>query len=135
MLQLLGPPKGGPNNQLEQHLGTGRELEHAMTPSRRPDTGLQRPMRPLPDDFRAVFLRLGQTREIEEHYRTNWRVIRRWIEEAGGDELREERARVSGGFVRPRQRSSVARSYVLGQRLRVMTKPTFFDAELMEDGK
>jgi hypothetical protein len=75
------------------------------TPHRRRwDTGTIKPMRPLPSDFRAVFLRLGQTKEIEEHYRTNWRVIRRWIDEAGGDELRAARARVSGGFVRPHLR-------------------------------
>lgn len=89
-------------------------LDHrplAATPQRRkPDTGLIRPMRPMPADFRSVYLRLGQTREIEEHYRTNWRVIRRWIEEAGGDSLRAERAAVSGGFVRPRQRSAFRRA-------------------------
>ncbi|WP_439539064.1 hypothetical protein [Sphingomonas sp.] len=106
-----------------------------MTTARRPDTGTVKPMRPLPHDFRDVFLRLGQTKEIEEHYRTNWRVIRRWIEEAGGDELRAERARVSGGFVRPYLRSSVARAYVLGKRIRLMSAPSFFDAEIMEDGK
>lgn len=82
---------------------------------RKPDTGLVRPYRPCPPDFREQYLRLGQTKEIEEHYRTNWRVIRRWIDDAGGDALREERAAVSGGFVRPKQRR--ARRYVMGQTL------------------
>lgn len=99
------------------------------------DTGLVRPMRPLPRDFREVFMRMGQSKEIEEHYRTNWRVIVRWIEEAGGDELRAERAQVSGSKLKPSRRSSVARRYVLGLRLKTMKAPTFWDAELMEDEK
>lgn len=36
---------------------------------------------------------------IDEHYRTNWRCIRRWILESGGETLREARAvyvRVNG---------------------------------------
>lgn len=103
--------------------------------SRRPDTGLQRPYRVLPADFREVFLRLGQSKEIEEHYRTNWRVIRRWIEEAGGEELRAERSKVTGLPLQPKRRSGVARAYVLGRRLRVLEKPSFFDAELMEEVK
>ena len=102
---------------------------------RRWDTGLVRPMRPLPADFRDVFCRLGQSKEIEEHYRTNWRVILRWIEEAGGDELRTARSAVSGQPVRPTLRSDRAKRYVMGRTLRGKRAPTFFDAELMEDGK
>lgn len=82
------------------------------------DTGMVRPYRPCPADFRAVFLVMGQSKEIEEHYRTNWRVIRRWIEEAGGDALRAERYAVSGGFARPNKRTeSRAARYVMGKRL------------------
>ncbi|MBM3335389.1 hypothetical protein FJY63_12070 [Candidatus Sumerlaeota bacterium] len=103
--------------------------------ARKWDTGLSRPYRPAPADFRDVYLRLGQDRAIEEHYRTNWRCIVRWIEECGGDDLRAERARVSGSSLKPSRRSGKARAYVLGQRLRRMEKPSFFDAELMEDGK
>jgi hypothetical protein len=55
------------------------------------DTGLQRPMRPCPHDFRERFIELGWG-SIEDHYRTNWRVIRRWIEETGGADLRATRA-------------------------------------------
>ena len=102
--------------------------------ARRPDTGLIKPYRRCPADFREVYLRLGWDRAIEEHYNTNWRCIRRWIEEAGGDELRAERARITGIPFRPR-RSDVARRYVLGLRLRSLRAPTFFDAELMEEGK
>lgn len=110
----------------------GRRL---MAAQRKPDTGLVKPYRTLPADFRDTFLRLGQSKEIEEVYRTNWRVIRRWVEEAGGDELRAERAKLTGAVLHPKRRSSVAKRYVLGRRLRAMEKPTFFDAELMEDGK
>lgn len=103
--------------------------------SRKPDTGLVKPYRPAPPDFREVYLRLGQDRAIEEHYRTNWRCIRRWIEECGGDELRAERARRTGSKLKPARRSGVARRYVLGLRLKVIRAPTFFDAELMEEVK
>lgn len=89
-------------------------------PSRRLwDTGLVRPYRPIPDDFHVTFIAMGQGKEIEEHYRTNWRCIRRWIEECGGHELRVERAKVSGGFVRPNQR---AKRYVMGRTLTAVTK-------------
>lgn len=81
------------------------------------DTGLERPYRPLPADFRERFLELGQGKEIEEHYRTNWRVVRRWIEEAGGDALRKERYRLSGGFARPNKRGDKAKRYVMGKTL------------------
>lgn len=61
-----------------------------------PNDGPHRDTRPsrlrtIPDDFRDRFLELGYSPEIQEHYATNWRVIRRWIEEAGGDQLRMER--------------------------------------------
>ena len=72
------------------------------------DTGLIRPMRPCPDDFEEVYLALGQEKAIEEHYRTNWRCIRRWIEESGGDELRARRHARSGGFARPNKRSDLS---------------------------
>ena len=60
---------------------------------------------------------MGQSKEIEEHYRTNWRIICRWIDECGGDALRAERYAVSGGFARPNKRGR-AKRYVLGQTLR-----------------
>lgn len=78
------------------------------------DTGLIRPYRPLPPDFRDRFIEMGWD-GIDEHYRTNWRVIRRWIEEAGGEELRAARRAVSGGTAKPHRRSKAAR-YVLGVR-------------------
>lgn len=82
-----------------------------------PDGGV-RPYRPLPADFRERFLEMGFSKEIIEHYRTNWRVIRRWIELAGGETLRAERREVSGGTARPSLRAeNRASRYALGRTL------------------
>lgn len=62
--------------------------EHAPI-KRKPDTGLIRPYRDRPADFDAVFVEMGWD-GIDEHYRTNWRCIRRWVD-AGGDALAEAR--------------------------------------------
>lgn len=112
-----------------------------MAAHRRPDTGLIRPYRPLPEDFRERFLEMGQSKELEEHYRTNWRVVRRWVEEAGGDELRRERFALAGartgGSLHPSRRSTVAKLYVQGKRIRLARKrwpcpaPTFWDMGLV----
>ena len=59
---------------------------------------------------------MGQSKEIEDHYRTNWRCIARWIDECGGDALRAERRAVTGSAPKPSLRS--ARRYVMGLRLR-----------------
>ncbi|MES2289305.1 MAG: hypothetical protein V4530_06155 [Pseudomonadota bacterium] len=89
---------------------------------RRWDQGDIRPYRPLPADFREVFLRLGNSIEIRDHYRTNWRVIRRWIDEAGGEELRAERRAVTGATARPALRSkNRASRYVLGRTLTALS--------------
>lgn len=74
----------------------------AETP-RRWDTGLIRPYRPAPNDFRETYLRMGWD-GIEDHYSTNYRCIARWIEECGGDELREARSKVTGKTTRPGNR-------------------------------
>ena len=62
----------------------------AALKKRKPDTGLVRPYRPKPADFRETYVRMGWD-EIDEHYRTNWRVIRRWIMEEGADDLKAAR--------------------------------------------
>ena len=59
--------------------------------ARTPDTGLVRPYRPRPDDFRQTYIQMGWD-GIVEHYNTNWRVIRRWIIEEGAADLRAARA-------------------------------------------
>lgn len=63
-----------------------------------------RPYRPCPRDFREVYLEMGWD-GIEDHYHASWRCIRRWIDECGGEELREARRLVSGGTARPKLRS------------------------------
>lgn len=88
--------------------------EPSQTSRRQWDTGLIRPYRACPRDFRERFLELGQSKEIEEHYRTNWRVIRRWIEEAGGADLRADRfanvaaKKRTGGCLHPGRRSKLS---------------------------
>ena len=66
------------------------------------DTGTIRPRRPCPRDFRETYIRLGWD-GIVEHYRANWRCIRRWINECGRDELKKARA----GYVREHGRKTL----------------------------
>ena len=79
------------------------------------DTGLVRPYRPKPPDFRDVYLRMGWD-GITDHYRTNWRVIRRWIDEEGREELAAAR-RAAVLQKNDQERRERARRYVLGRTL------------------
>ena len=88
--------------------------------ARRQPDGQIRPYRPAPHDFRATYLAIGWD-GIVDHYRTNWRCVMRWIEECGGDDLRAERARITGNPVRPSKRSKRAR-YAMGQTLTAVTR-------------
>jgi hypothetical protein len=109
-----------------------------MSGARRWDTGLERPYRDPPADFRDRYLEMGWD-GIDEHYRTNWRVIRRWIEDCGGDELRRARAELTGSVLRPHRRSERTKRYVLGRTLRRVevrthwpsVAPTFWDRGLV----
>ena len=74
------------------------------------DTGTINPYRPKPRDFREVYISIGWE-GIVDHYRTNWRVVRRWIEEEGRDVLREARAQ----FVAAKNRA--AQPYRIGKHL------------------
>ena len=58
---------------------------------RRNDTGLVRPYRPKPHDFRDRYIEMGWD-GLDEHYRCNWRCIRRWINEEGREDLVAARA-------------------------------------------
>lgn len=69
----------------------GPTLGQPAIRARTPDTGLVRPYRPRPDDFRQTYIQMGWD-GIVEHYNTNWRVIRRWIIEEGAADLRAARA-------------------------------------------
>lgn len=53
--------------------------------------GRVRPMRPCPADFAARYIELGWD-EAQAHYRAGWSVLARWVDEAGGDQLRQARA-------------------------------------------
>ena len=68
-------------------------------PNRKAYDGFKRPnaTRPIPPDFRESYLDMGW--EAQYYYECNWRVMCRWIDEAGGEELieaRKERLRVRG---------------------------------------
>jgi hypothetical protein len=67
--------------------------------------------RAKPVDFRAVFIAIGWG-GIETHYGTSWRVVKRWIDEEGRDELIAARA----AAVDKQRRRARFRSYVLQSR-------------------
>jgi hypothetical protein len=79
------------------------------------DTGLLRPYRPKPDNFREVYIRIGWD-GIEEEFNTNWRVIRRWIDEEGRDGLIAARAAFVAQLQAERRRQR-AKRYVTGRTL------------------
>ncbi|MBU7587910.1 MAG: hypothetical protein KAF42_01715 [Sphingopyxis terrae] len=72
-----------------------RKIEAQLSPEQRSRTkcrcSRERPYRTCPRDFRETYIRLGWE-TIAEHYRTNWRVIARWIDETGRQELRAARS-------------------------------------------
>lgn len=79
--------------------------------------GITNPYRPKPRDFREVYVRIGWD-GIEDHFNTNWRVIRRWIEEEGREDLKAERREyVAAKRKHNRENRSKPFRYVMGQRL------------------
>ena len=84
-------PTAQPNSYAEQW----RQIEASLSPEQRTRTKARwsriRPYRPCPPDFRETYICLGWE-AIVDHYRTNWRCIARWIDEAGRQELKEARA-------------------------------------------
>jgi hypothetical protein len=83
-------------------------------PKRKWDTGMIRPYRPVPAGFREAYLRLGYSKELREEFRTNDRCLARWIEECGGEVLRQERSAITGSALKPHRRS---KRYVMGRTL------------------
>lgn len=82
------------------------------------DTGLIKPYRPRPACFRETYISMGWD-GLDEHYRTNWRVIRRWIEEEGREGLVLARAEY---VEREREkRRERRRRYALGRTLTAVT--------------
>lgn len=92
---------------MTRRAGKKRTMAEVLAALSLPD-GMTKPYRPKPTDFRETFIAIGW-HGIEDHYRTNWRVIRRWVEEEGFDDLRKARA----DFVRAKRR----KRYVLGRTL------------------
>lgn len=98
--------------------------------------------RPMPRDFPETFARVGWD-GIEAEVRAHKTTIKRWMVAYGEADLirmrREhleaeyaKRGRKIGGVTPGRKLGNAAR-YVLG--LRRKPAPSFFDVELMEDGK
>lgn len=77
--------------RLRQALAEVQDRVGFRSDGRPHDTGLVKPYRPVPDDFEQVYARMGWD-GLDEHYRTNWRVIRRWIVLVGRDRLIRLRA-------------------------------------------
>lgn len=71
----------------------------ASTP-RKATLGITKPLRALPRDFRETYIRLGWE-GVGPHYGAQWKVIARWLAQAGGDDLRRERSQVTGRRIRP----------------------------------
>lgn len=69
---------------------TAATLRDALAALNLPD-GKTRPYRPKPANFREIYVQMGWD-GIEDHFGTNWRVIRRWIEMEGRAGLIAERA-------------------------------------------
>lgn len=92
-----------------------RQDEKRRSDGRKHDTGLEKPYRPKPRDFRDTYIRMGWD-GLDEHYNTNWRCIRRWIEEEGREYLKAARAE----FVRA-QRKDRRKRYVMGRTMTAVT--------------
>ena len=83
--------------------GNFRQDRSSLVPARKERA------RPCPPDFREVYLDIGWD-GIEEYFGTSSRVIARWVDECGGDELRRARAEV----VRNRGRQEAHRVCYVG---------------------
>lgn len=56
-----------------------------------PIAGTTKAYRPRPSDFRDAYVRMGFSDDLKEHFRTNIRVLRRWVDEEGYRELHAAR--------------------------------------------
>ncbi len=83
-----------------------------------PAAGETAAYRPKPDDFRDAYVRMGFGDELKEHFGTNLRVLRRWVDEEGYEDLHEARRE----YLRQTKWPNGApgnrkRRYVMGQTL------------------
>lgn len=83
-------------------MGTRYGGKGRRNPNRKAYDGHVRPdkTRPLPPDFREQYLDDGW--ECQWYYGCNWRVMCRWIDEAGGEELIAAREAVVKARGKPR---------------------------------
>lgn len=74
--------------------------------------------RPKPNDFRDSYIRMGFGDELREHYRTNYRALRRWVDEEGYQELHDARRDYLKATKWPNGApGNRKRRYVMGQTL------------------
>ncbi|MGW8135563.1 hypothetical protein ACWGNZ_07980 [Sphingomonas zeae] len=61
-----------------------------QTPPKMPKDGKAgAPLRARPTDFRDQFIRLGW--DVVDHYATSWKVVSRWVDEEGREDLQADR--------------------------------------------
>jgi hypothetical protein len=82
-----------------------------------------KPHRERPADFRAAYIALGWD-GVTHRYRTNWRVIRRWVDEEGRDELAAARA----------QHVRSTREEVRSRQIAALSTPTAVSASTTNNG-
>ncbi|MET0364138.1 MAG: hypothetical protein ABW169_05750 [Sphingobium sp.] len=71
-----------------------------------------------PADFRDKYIRMGFGDELREHYRTNYRALRRWVDEEGYQELHDARREYLKATKWPNGApGNRKRRYVMGQTL------------------
>ncbi|MBV2147439.1 hypothetical protein KRZ98_03950 [Sphingobium sp. AS12] len=56
-----------------------------------PVAGTFKPYRPKPSTFREAYIRMGFSDELREHFGTNYRILRRWVDEEGYQEIHAAR--------------------------------------------
>jgi hypothetical protein len=83
-----------------------------------PGAGETLAYRPKPQDFRDRYVEMGLSDELREYYGTNYRVLRRWVDEEGYEDLYEARREYQRQSRWPNGApGSRKRRYALGQTL------------------
>ncbi len=64
-------------------------MENQRTAKMPKDGKAGAPLRARPTDFRDQFIRLGW--DVVDHYATSWKVVSRWVDEEGREDLQADR--------------------------------------------
>ncbi|MGE7206120.1 hypothetical protein ACQKJZ_10630 [Sphingomonas sp. NPDC019816] len=64
-------------------------MENQSTAKMPKDGKAGAPLRARPTDFRDQFIRLGW--DVVDHYATSWKVVSRWVDEEGREDLQADR--------------------------------------------